>query len=120
MKPFVDVWIVGDRTFGKPVGQIGLDFCDKRMRPTAFETVNADFEGDYFNGLPVNCAAVDDLNITVGDDADPNIIAAMEYLNSGGCPVAAVPDGLFKASKESAARQLNRRGPPEREFADAY
>jgi len=120
MQPYVDVWIVGDRTFGKPVGQVGLDFCDKRMRPTSFETVNADFEGDYFDGLPVNCAAVDDLSIEVGIDADPNIIAAMEYLNTGGCPVAAVPGGQFKVSSERDVRQRDRRGPPEREFADAY
>jgi len=120
MEPYVDVWIVGDRTFGKPVGQVGLDFCDKRMRPTSFETVNADFEGDYFDGLPVDCAASDDLNIAVGDDADPNMIAAMEYLNTGGCPVATVPGGQFKVSSERAVRQRDRRGPPEREFADAY
>jgi hypothetical protein len=120
MEPYVDVWIVGDRTFGKPVGQIGLDFCDKRMRPTSFETVNADFEGDYFDGLPVDCAAPDDLNILVGDDADPNIIAAMTYLNTGGCPVTAVPGGQFKVGSEREVRQLDRRGPPEREFANAY
>ncbi|MCH8277616.1 MAG: hypothetical protein IIC12_01610 [Proteobacteria bacterium] len=120
MQPYVNTVIVGARTFGKPVGQIGLDFCDKRMRPTSFETVNADLVGDYFDGLPVDCAALDDLNIAVGDDADPNIIAAMTYLNTGACPVAALPGGQFKASSERAVRQRDRRGPPEREFADAY
>lgn len=120
MEPYVNVVIVGDRTFGKPVGQIGIDFCDKRMRPTAFETVNANFEGDYFGGLPADCAAVDDLNIPVGDDADPNIIAAMSYLNTGACPVATSPGGQFKVSTERDARQSDRRGPPEREYLDAY
>ena len=120
MEPYVNPYIVGDRTFGKPVGQIGLDFCDKRMRPTSFETVNADLAGDYFDGLPVDCVALDDLNIEVGLDEDPNIIAAMTYLNTGACPVAALPSGQFKVSSERAVRQLDRRGPPEREFADAY
>ena len=120
MLPYVDVWIVGDRTFGKPVGQIGLDFCDKRMRPTAFQTVNADLVGDYFGGLPADCASLDDLNIDVGDDADPNMIAAMSYLNTGACPVAALPGGQFKPSSEFDARQPDRRGPPEREYLDAY
>ena len=120
MEPYVDVFIVGDRTFGKPVGQIGLDFCDKRMRPTSFETVNANFEGDYFGGLPADCTAPDDLNIEVGDDADPNIIAAMGYLNTGACPVATSPGGQFKVSTERDARQSDRRGPPEREYLDAY
>ncbi|MCH8943360.1 MAG: hypothetical protein IH910_01100 [Proteobacteria bacterium] len=120
MMPHVDVSIVGDRTFGKPVGQIGLTFCDKILRPTSFQTVNANDEGDYFDGLPVDCTAPDDLSILVGEDADPNMIAAMELLSTGACPVAAVPGGQFKVSSERAVRQRDRRGPPEREFADAY
>ena len=120
MEPYANPYIVGDRTFGKPVGQIGLDFCDKRMRPTSFETVNADLAGDYFDGLPVDCAALDDLNIAVGDDADPNIIAAMTYLNTGACPVVVLPGEQFKAGSEPVFRQLERRGPPEREYLDAY
>ena len=120
MEPYVNPYIVGSDTFGKPVGQVGLDFCDKRMRPTSFETVNANLEGGYFGGLPVDCAAVDDLSVEVGLDTDPNIIAAMTYLNTGACPVATVPGGQFKVSSERAVRQRDRRGPPEREFADAY
>ena len=66
--PHVDVQIVGDRTFGKPVGQIGLEFCEQLLRPTAFKTVNADGDGEFFDGLPLgaDCAADDDLSIPVG------------------------------------------------------
>lgn len=120
MEAYFDVTIVGDRTFGKPVGQIGLDFCDKRMRPTAFQTVNAAGDGDYFDGLPVDCAAADDLNVAIGDDADPNIVAALSYLNTGACPVVAAAGGQLKPKSEFDAPQPDRRGPPEREFADAY
>ena len=45
MIPHADVSIVGTDTFGKPVGQVGVLFCDKILRPTAFETVNADDGG---------------------------------------------------------------------------
>lgn len=114
--PHVDVIIVGDNTFGKPVGQIGLTFCDKILRPTSFRLANALGDGDYFDGLPVDCPAADDLSTAVGSDSDPNMIAAMSYLNTGACPVTSLPGGSFKAS--DAEPERNR--PPHRELLDAY
>ncbi len=121
MIPYVDVAIVGDNTFDKPVGQIGLEFCDKILRPTAFRLANADGDGDYFGGLPVDCPAVDDLSVPTGDPLDPNMIAAMTYLNTGSCPVASVPGGQQKISLPPAReRSPYEAGRPEREFAGAY
>lgn len=120
MEPHVDVTIVGSDTFGKPVGQVGLLFCDKILRPTAFQTVNADDFGDYFGGLPVDCAAADDLNVAVGADTDPNMVAAMAYLDSGSCPVASLAVGQAKPAFDVELPLQDRRGPPWREFADAY
>jgi len=120
MIPYVDVTIVGDRTFGKPVGQVGLDFCDKILRPTAFETVNANGDGDYFGGLPVDCPAADDLTIAVGDDLDPNVVAAMAFLDTGACPVVTSSSRQLKLSSDLQSLQPDRRGPPHRELLDAY
>ncbi len=122
MDPYVvsGVTIVGDTTFGKPVGQVGIDFCEKRLRPTAFQTVNVLDFGDYFNGLPVDCPAADDLNVAVGEDTDPNMVVALAYLDSGSCPVAAAAEGPAKFEAAAAILQLDRRGPPSREFAGAF
>jgi len=121
LEAYFDVSIVGANTFGKPVGQIGLTFCEKILRPTSFRTVNAAGEGDYFDGLPVDCAAPDDLNFAVGADDDPNMVAAMTYLNTGACPVAAASSGQFKVDGDDiGAAKRDRRGPAHREFADAY
>jgi len=120
MEPHVEVTIVGDTTFGKPIGQVGFEFCEKILRPTAFQTVNADDFGDYFDGLPVDCAADDDLNVAVGADTDPNLVAALGYLDTGSCPVAAAPGGMMKPATREGLPQLDRRGPPWREFADAF
>lgn len=120
MIPHADVTIVGDRTFGKPVGQIGLEFCEKILRPTAFRTVNANGDGDYFGGLPVDCAAADDLNVAVGADLDPNMVAALGYLDTGACPVVSLPGGQFKPQFSSEATKSDKRGPPHRELLDAY
>ena len=121
MIPHVDVQIVGDRTFGKPVGQIGLEFCGQLLRPTSFQTVNANGEGDYFDGLPVGagCEAADDLNLPVGDDADPNLIEALAYLNTGACPVSSAPGGVQKISGETFADDSERRSTPQWVYLNA-
>ena len=120
MIPHVDVTIVGDNTFGKPVGQIGLTFCEKILRPTSFRIANADGAGDYFDGLPVDCAAPDDLDFAVGAAGDPNMIAAMSVLNTGACPAVATTQGQFAPQFKPTYQQPDRRGPPAREYLDAY
>jgi len=120
MDPHVEVIIVGDNTFGKPVGQVGLEFCEKILRPTAFQTLNANDFGDYFFGLPVDCAAPDDLDVAVGADNDPNIEAALSYLDTGACPSAAPPGSAqLKLEAAQPVPQLELRGTPAREFANA-
>ena len=119
MEPHVEVAIVGDRTFGKPVGQIGVEFCDKVLRPTAFQTTNANDFGDYFGGLPADCVVADDLAIPVGAENDPNVEAALTYFETGGCPVISAP-GLQPKTAFSPTRKVERKGPPQREYADAF
>ena len=48
---------VGTPTYGKPVGQIAQDYCngERRLRTVAFSLDNADGDGDYFTGIPVDC-----------------------------------------------------------------
>jgi carboxyl-terminal processing protease len=120
MDPHVEVIIVGDDTFGKPVGQVGIEFCEKILRPTAFQTLNANDFGDYFFGLPVDCVAADDLDVPVGADNDPNIEAALSYLDTGACLSAPVPTAQFKLEATLPVPQLELRGTPAREFAGAF
>jgi carboxyl-terminal processing protease len=119
MEPHVEVTIVGDRTFGKPVGQIGVEFCSNILRATAFQTVNADDFGDFYDGLPPDCPMGDDLSIAVGADNDPNLVVALGYLASGACPVAGAPGGQ---TKPGPAAPLARKphGPPWRDYSNAY
>jgi len=122
LDPFVTggVYIVGDNTFGKPVGQVGIDFCEKILRPTAFKKSNAAGFGDYFDGLPVDCAVADDLNFATGADDDPNIVAALSFVNGAGCPVVAAPGGQQKATLWFDDALPESDGRPEREFAGAF
>ena len=56
LDPHVAVSIVGDDTFGKPIGQVALEYCGQLLRPASFKLTNADGFGEYFNGLPADCA----------------------------------------------------------------
>ena len=121
MESHVDVSIVGSLTHGKPVGQLGIPFCEKILRPTAFETVNADDEGGYFDGLPVDCPAQDDVLIPVGDDTDPNMTTALFLLENGACPAPPlVAQGLQKAAPEPTQSRRSRGGPAWRRLAGAW
>ena len=119
MAPHADVSIVGSTTLGKPVGQLGIPFCDKILRPTSFETVNSLGEGQYYDGLPADCAADDVLSIPIGDDADPNIEAALSILDNGGCPVQqSGPPALQKPAESLPAP--DRDGPAWRRLTGAW
>jgi C-terminal processing protease CtpA/Prc len=79
---------IGSSTFGKPVGQSAFDFCDetKRLRPVTFRSVNRDGDGDFFDGLPVDCSVGDDLQAPFGDENESMLSAALSYAENGSCP----------------------------------
>ena len=114
------VTIVGERTLGKPVGQVGLEFCQKILRPTAFRTVNSLDFGDFFDGLPANCAVADNLNVAIGVASDPNVVAALAFLNTGACPVTSSLGDADRAAARLEAPRPDLTGPPWREFANSY
>ncbi len=89
LEPFIPVTVVGDRTYGKPVGQYGFDFCDKVLFPVSFRSRNAAGETDYFDGLPVDCPASDNLDRALGDPEESSLAEALYFLRRGQCSAAA-------------------------------
>lgn len=81
----VKVSIVGDTTGGKPVGSRHFEFCDQVAVPVTFRLVNADDQGDYFDGLPATCAAPDDLTRELGDAEEGSLATALHLLATGQC-----------------------------------
>ncbi len=88
--------LVGANTFGKPVGQVGIDraACDDRLRIVAFATQNAARQGAYYTGLagvmPVTCQAADDLSRPLGDPQEASVARALDFLAGRSCtPIGA-------------------------------
>jgi len=89
LRPFMPVTVVGDTTFGKPVGQYGFPFCGKILYPVAFTGKNARSDPDYFGGIPADCRAPDDLDHELGDAAEASLAEGLHYVAAGSCSMAA-------------------------------
>lgn len=114
--------LVGTNSFGKPVGQGGFDLpaCDLRVRAVAFQTVNANNQGEYFTGLasvvPNTCRAGDDLTRPFGDPREASIAAALDFLAGRACtPITAGGVGDVAAGVTESQRMRQGLDLPERE-----
>lgn len=68
LTPYMDVQLIGDNhTYGKPVGYFGWDIMGVDLYAVSFQTLNAQHEGQYFDGLPVDKTVRDDLSRDFGD-----------------------------------------------------
>jgi C-terminal peptidase prc len=87
LRPHTVVSLIGNTTFGKPVGQIALGFCDNELllRPVAFEVVNALGEGQYYDGLSPTCGAADELAVPLGDPTESSLATALAFIETGSC-----------------------------------
>jgi C-terminal processing protease CtpA/Prc len=110
LRPFMDVKVVGDRTYGKPVGQYGFDFCDKVLYPVAFKGVNALGQGDYFDGIPADCAAPDDLDRPLADAREASLAEALQVVRSGRCSAQARAAEVQLEALAARVRPLPRDG----------
>lgn len=110
LEPFLDVVLVGSTTFGKPVGQHPMDFCDKTLVAVTFQTLNADGQGDYFDGIAPDCVADDDwsepltLDANAGNEA--SIQTALDVITTGQCPAVTKRGSSSRSEYLSGVRGL--------------
>ena len=106
LRPFMDVKVVGDTTYGKPVGQYGFEFCEKVLYPVAFLVTNARGQADYFSGIPADCAAADDLDRPLADAREASLAEALSVLRTGRCSGQAAAAALQSESLRERVRPL--------------
>ncbi|MES2422569.1 MAG: S41 family peptidase [Pseudomonadota bacterium] len=102
--------LIGTNTYGKPVGQIGLDraACDDRLRVVALATQNAVRNGNYYNGLAstveATCQAGDDIAYQLGDPLEASTRQALNFLAGRSC-TAITGDASARSVQTSVARR---------------
>ncbi|WP_256009474.1 S41 family peptidase [Desertivirga xinjiangensis] len=119
LEPYLDVKIVGETTYGKPVGFFPIRFDNYDMYLSMFESRNARNEGGYFLGITPDTgnstADNDNPAYDFGDIREASLKAAYSYLTQGsllastksstnvssnGVKALELPGKLNKADKE--------------------
>lgn len=83
LKPYLNVTIIGSRSYGKPVGFFGIRIDDYTLYLSNFTTVNAANEGDYFSGFEPDIPAADDVTRDFGDPQEICLSVAMTLIEQG-------------------------------------
>ncbi|MFN8358127.1 MAG: S41 family peptidase [Spirosomataceae bacterium] len=113
VKPFMQTILVGDRTHGKPVGMLGF-LVDKYIPfAISFKIVNANGEGDYFEGIPVQKQQTDDLTRNFGDPKEACLSDVLYFIKNGTMPAqmgarlsSSVVEANDKLSQEPMLKDL--------------
>ncbi|HEY0612497.1 MAG TPA: S41 family peptidase [Chitinophaga sp.] len=93
LKPYMNVKLVGDTTYGKPVGFFSYTISDHDAAGTEkyladlyainFETKNAQQLGGYYSGIAPDQTAADYVNVPWGNTEDQNLSRIFSYINTG-------------------------------------
>ncbi len=90
LDPYFDITLVGDNTFGKPVGSFPLSSYTPTLKsnnvelvPITFATANALGKADYFDGFPADFLVGDTPQFNWGDSQDLRLTAALQVLENG-------------------------------------
>lgn len=86
LRPFMDVVLVGETTYGKPYGFEPFDNCGTTYNAVNFEAVNSQGAGGYTSGFAPICPVADDLDHALGDPNEARLHAALAYIATGQCP----------------------------------
>ena len=105
LRPFIPVTTIGEPSYGKPVGQYGITFCDKVLYPVAFTLRNANGQGDFFGGIPADCAAPDDADRQLGDAQEASLAEALHVVATGQCSAVAATEPMRRTNRVRADLQ---------------
>jgi C-terminal processing protease CtpA/Prc len=83
LKPYMDVVTIGDNTYGKPVGMYAWTYAEELVFvPVSFRTVNANDEGDYYNGLSPDSFVQDGYEYAFYDRNENYLKEAIYYIST--------------------------------------
>ncbi len=82
-RPYIDVKLVGSKTYGKPVGSFGIGLGRFMLYLSQFHILNANNDGYYFEGLEADIPAIDEVTKDFGDISEDALAQAMHYLTNG-------------------------------------
>ncbi len=84
-KPYVEVFLGGDSTHGKPVGMYALPLhsADYVLLPVSFKYTNANDEGDFYDGIVPDFHSPDDITKDFGNPDENSLESILNYITTG-------------------------------------
>lgn len=82
LKPYFKVTLIGQQTYGKPVGFFGIKIDRYQMYLSSFLIRNSAGFSDYFDGIPVDIPAEDDVTHDFGQENEACLNAVFRVLNT--------------------------------------
>ena len=90
LDPYMDLVLIGDKTFGKPVGSFPLSRYNRTLSennvelvPITFATANAEGKAEFFDGFQANFPVGDSPQFGWGDKRDLRLAAALQFIENG-------------------------------------
>jgi carboxyl-terminal processing protease len=83
LRPYMDVKLIGDTTYGKPVGFFPIDIYNYSIYPISFKTVNSVGSADYYSGFAPDKLTPDGADKNWGDLEEPSLATALNYIVTG-------------------------------------
>lgn len=100
LKPYMDVKLIGDTTYGKPVGFFPVDIFNYSIYPISFKTVNSAGNADYYTGFAPDKLSPDGVSKNWGDITEPSLASALKYISTGSFRATLQSGQLYKSQME--------------------
>ncbi len=106
LKPYLNVVVIGDNTYGKPVGMHTWTYDDYAFVPISFRLLNAKNVGDYYDGLTADSYIEDGLGWDFTDRNEYRLKEAIYYLETGSFTGSASPLKSLQMYQKPEAKGL--------------
>ena len=101
LDPYMDVYLVGQTTYGKPVGMYAFTDNAKQYAfvPVSFSLKNAEGVADYFDGLPVDGSAPDGIRYPFSSEQEASFQQVLNHIETGSFDVTKAASPVRPANR---------------------
>lgn len=102
LKPYFNVKLIGERTYGKPVGFFGINIDQYALYLSSFLIKNAQGWSDYFNGMEPDLNVIGSANPILGDPEERCLKSTLSVISG---KIQLIPKKTASVSKENIVTQ---------------
>ncbi len=107
LRPYISIVLIGNDTYGKPVGMYSWDHQDYVIVPISFRVVNSQGFSDFYSGIKADALRSDGLDKDFGNIGETCLKEAIYYLKNGSFSSGVTKKSSFQDFKNE---QLQRKG----------